>query len=170
MSGSASEPVLRPSSRVLLIDPDDRLLLLCYRSPRSRKRWWITVGGGLDPGETHEAGALRELREETGMVGLELGPCVWTYDHVILDLEGRDLSMRERFFVVRASSARIETSGWDEVERRVLIDHRWWSVGDIALAERTFGADEAFEPPGLADLLRPILRGELPDEPIAIET
>jgi 8-oxo-dGTP pyrophosphatase MutT (NUDIX family) len=170
MTDRAFAPAPRPSSRVLLIDPDDRILLLCYRSPQSRKRWWITVGGGLDPGESHEAGALRELREETGIGDLELGPCVWTYDHVIVDLEGRDLAMRERFYVVRAPSDAIDTSGWDRIERQVLIDHRWWRVEDIALGERTFGPDEAFAPPGLADLLRPILRRELPDEPIAIAT
>jgi 8-oxo-dGTP pyrophosphatase MutT (NUDIX family) len=158
----------RPSARVLLLDPRDRLLLLCYRSPRSNTRWWITVGGGLEPGETYEEGALRELREETGIEGAGLGPHVWTYDHVILDLQGRDLLMRERFFVARAPSSRIDTSGWDQVEREVLIEHRWWSLDELRSATESFGPDEMFAPPGLADLIDPILRGEIPDEPIVL--
>ena len=29
---------------------------------------WGTIGGALDPGETHEQAAVRELYEETGLV------------------------------------------------------------------------------------------------------
>jgi 8-oxo-dGTP pyrophosphatase MutT (NUDIX family) len=164
----STEPVPRPSARVLLLDPDGRLLLLCYRSPRTAKRWWITVGGGLDPGETFERCALRELREETGLAGVDLGPCVWTYDHVILDLLGRDLFMRERFYVAHAPSTRVDTAGWDAVEREVLIDHRWWSADDLDVAARSFGPDEALAPPGQPALIRPIVRGEYPDPPLVL--
>jgi 8-oxo-dGTP pyrophosphatase MutT (NUDIX family) len=153
---------------VLLLDPGGRLLLLCYRSPRTTKRWWITVGGGLDPGETFERCALRELREETGVEGAELGPCVWTYEHVIVDLQGRDVLMRERFYVVRAPSAHVDTSGWDEVEREVLIEHRWWSQDELVAAGRSFGPDEELAPPRLPALIGPILRGEYPDPPLAL--
>ena len=168
MPDASAEPAPRPSARVLLLDPDDRLLLLCYRSARTTKRWWITVGGGLDPDETFEACALRELHEETGIEGVALGPCVWTYDHVILDLQGRDLSMRERFYVVRAPSTRVDTSGWDEVEREVLIQHRWWSADELDAAARAFGPDEALAPPGLPDLIRPILLGDYPNPPLVL--
>jgi 8-oxo-dGTP diphosphatase len=160
--------VPRPSARVLLFDPQDRLFLVCYRSPTTGKRWWITVGGGLDEGETYEQAALRELREETGIEGVPLGPCVWTYEHVILDWIGRDVLMQERFYLVRAPSARIDVSGWDVVEREVLVDRRWWSLPQMEVAMRSFGPDETFAPAGIADLLRPILGGRIPSEPIAI--
>lgn len=78
------EPLLRPAARLLVIAPDDRVLLFCWthellRSPSGSV--WITPGGGLEADETHEQAALRELHEETGMV-LPLGPCVWTRRHV----------------------------------------------------------------------------------------
>src|SRR5262245_51033119 len=109
-SQPGAPPAPRPSARVLLFDPQDRLFLVCYRSPKTGKRWWITVGGGLDDGESYEEAALRELQEETGIDDVELGPCVWTYEHVILDWMGRDVLMQERFYVVRATSARIDVS------------------------------------------------------------
>ena len=31
-------------------------------------RWWVTPGGGVDPGESEEEAAVRELAEETDMV------------------------------------------------------------------------------------------------------
>ncbi len=163
-----AQPEPRPSARVLLLDAQDRLFLVCYRSPETGKRWWITVGGGLDDGESFEEAALRELREETGITGVRLGPCVWTYEHVIADWVGRDVLMQERFFLIRSPTTRIDVSGWDEFERQVLVDRRWWSLSQIQAAIRSFGPNETFAPSNLAELMRPILRGRIPAEPIAI--
>jgi len=48
--------------------PGEMLLVKQYRHPARRETWEI-VAGGMDPGETPEQAALRELREETGYVG-----------------------------------------------------------------------------------------------------
>lgn len=52
---------------------DRAALILTRRAPKlsSHGGQWAFPGGGLDPGETVEEAALRELHEE---VGLELGP------------------------------------------------------------------------------------------------
>jgi 8-oxo-dGTP pyrophosphatase MutT (NUDIX family) len=64
---------------------------------------WITPGGALEPGETAEQVALRELQEETGIESVELSPCVWTRVHRF-EWGGKRYEQRERFLVAREHS------------------------------------------------------------------
>jgi 8-oxo-dGTP pyrophosphatase MutT (NUDIX family) len=59
-------PLLMVGTTVLIVAPRGRLLLL----ERSDNQCWGPPGGALEPGESAEAAARREVREETG---LELG-------------------------------------------------------------------------------------------------
>ncbi len=45
--------------------PDQLLLVRQYRHPLRREHWEV-VAGGMNPGESPEDAAVRELREETG--------------------------------------------------------------------------------------------------------
>ena len=60
--------VERQSARVILLDGQDRVLLLRWVHPTLDDGvWWITPGGGLEPDEDYLAGAVRELHEEIGL-------------------------------------------------------------------------------------------------------
>lgn len=137
----------RRASRILLVDRSERLLLFCMHDPQRphRGRWWITPGGGLEEDETFEDAARRELFEETGIVVDALGPMIheswatWFWGE-------RLVNQFQQFFVVSTPEVAIAIDGWEESERETTLDHRWWTLEEIA------SADDLILPENLATL------------------
>ena len=50
---------IRPAARALVVDPDDRVLLVRFEFPAGTR--WALPGGGIEPGETPEEAIRREL-------------------------------------------------------------------------------------------------------------
>jgi 8-oxo-dGTP pyrophosphatase MutT (NUDIX family) len=160
----ASDIPIRRAARVLLIDDLDRILLQFFSLDGGSTGVWITPGGGVEDGESHEDAALRELEEEVGLRDVALGPCVWQRSFVISAWEGRQFEQQELFFVCRVDSYDVSSFVIeDEEERRVTTEQRWWSVEEIRAA-----TDHRFGPTALGHLLDQILTGDLPTEPLVI--
>ncbi|MDB5100275.1 MAG: hydrolase [Cyanobacteria bacterium RYN_339] len=67
---------IHEATAVYVFTPDfERLLFIRHRKPPLAGRW-LPPGGHVDPGETPEEGAVREVKEETGqeVVLLDLTP------------------------------------------------------------------------------------------------
>ncbi len=155
------QPIVRLAARVVLLDERDLTLLFRWEDERlDAKSVWITPGGGLDEGESPEAGARRELREETG-IDTEPGPCLWIRSHTFR-FGDVWLEQRERFYLVRVATIDVNTDGLEPHERVAMKEHRLWSAAEIA------SSGEWFAPRRLAELLTPIIAGDLPTEPIEI--
>jgi len=100
---------------------DDRLEV-CLINPVGRRVWGLPKGG-VEPGETPEQAALREIEEETGMAGVverELGSIdYWFYAR---DRGGR-IHKTVHFFLVRATDGTTEAHD-DEVREARWMDAR----------------------------------------------
>ena len=127
----------RTSARVALLDEDGAVLLLCGSDPANEDgtapRWWFTVGGAAQRGETLAQAAAREVAEETGLrvdPGDVIGP-VWRRDAVI-DFNWSVIRSEEMFFVHRTRRFEPSTAGRTGLERAYIHGHRWCDATMIA--------------------------------------
>jgi 8-oxo-dGTP pyrophosphatase MutT (NUDIX family) len=159
---------IRQAVRILLVDPQQRLFLYkvddtiaLHDNRPDLIVFWNTPGGGLEPGESFEEAGLRELWEETGIRLDALGPCVWHYERL---LHFPDVSVRqqERYFLARVADTQVTLANLLPYEHETHRGYRWWSLAEMA--EST----ELFMPPDLPRLLQPLLRGEIPVEPLRL--
>ncbi|WP_031090311.1 NUDIX hydrolase [Streptomyces sp. NRRL WC-3549] len=152
----------RRVARVVLLDPDDRILLLHGFEPSEPStRWWFTPGGGLEGEESREEAALRELAEETGIREAVLGPLLWTRV-CSFPFDGRRWEQDEWYYLARTERTATDRSGLTELERRSVAGLRWWTSAEL-LATR-----ETVYPTRLAGLLQTLLDEGPPRVPLVL--
>jgi 8-oxo-dGTP pyrophosphatase MutT (NUDIX family) len=128
------------ASRALLTDPAGRVLLIRIHDevPLSASdpvtEYWITVGGGLEAGESFEDAVLREIFEETGHRVAAAGPCIWRRRKTLVNARGEGFSSDEKFFWCPLASSELSVENLTDLERKVIREFRWWDLADPELA------------------------------------
>jgi len=146
----------RRGARVLLLDPDDRLLLVRgHDIDDPRRSWWFTVGGGIDPGETARDAAVRELHEETGiaLAASALHGPVARRSAVFRFLR-QPVRQDEEFYFARTHRPQeLSTAGWTDIERQFMDEARWWTLEELSRTTETIYPHE------LHAVITPLLHG-----------
>lgn len=147
-------PTARVGGRLLIVDPDERILLIHERIAGVGTHW-LTPGGGVEAGEDPRDAAVREGFEEIGL-RIELPtdqPAVlttrrlWSWADITYD-------QVDHFFLARvAAGLQVDPQGLTAVERQTLLGYAWWTVAELR------DTDETLLPPDLGDVLDRILHG-----------
>ena len=138
----------RRIARIILTDESGRVLLFRGGDPArpGAGTWWFTPGGAIEPGESTEAAARRELMEETGLEVASLGRVV-LQRHVNHEFERIRYSQEEDYFLVHCTAFEVTDAGWTDGERLVVEEHRWWPLSELR------GSADIVYPEGLVPFL-----------------
>ncbi|RME92372.1 MAG: NUDIX domain-containing protein [Bacteroidetes bacterium] len=107
-----------------------------------RRGYWDLPKGKIDAGESREAAAMREVREETGLQRLELGPALPTTYHTYTDDRGRRILKPTYWFVMDTQETTLIPQVEEDIEEAV------W------MTPHHFFAQQRPVYPNIADLLR----------------
>ena len=136
---------------MIVLDPDNRVLMFRYDDGPPNGRHWCTPGGGLNDGEEYAAGARRELAEETGWTDVPLSDQVHERT-LVMEYADAIVRQHERFFLARVQTARRELG---EVAAMHTSDGiaawRWWTLAEMDSTR------EVIWPQELAGLIRSLL-------------
>jgi 8-oxo-dGTP pyrophosphatase MutT (NUDIX family) len=128
----------------VVVDADGRVLLLHGFDPaRPGDPYWITIGGGAEPGESLAQAAARELREEAGLaVGpADLGEPIW-HQVAEFSFDGTSFRQEQDYFLLRVGTPgrppQIATDGLEDEEAAVIDGYRWWTAAELDATTETF--------------------------------
>jgi 8-oxo-dGTP pyrophosphatase MutT (NUDIX family) len=140
---------LRRAGRVIVLDPEDRVLLFRYDQGPPNGPHWATPGGGLNDGEDFLEGARRELAEETGWTDVRVGGEAVHERIFPMGYADEVVRQHERIFPGRTEIPRRAIEGVAEMHASDgIAAWRWWTLPELDTTA------EVVWPSELPDLMR----------------
>jgi 8-oxo-dGTP pyrophosphatase MutT (NUDIX family) len=109
------------------------LLQLGRELHRRSDRFWLTIGGGAERGETLAEAGAREMREETGIqldpveLGEPIGTTVVGYRMFAL----LPVTQYQTYFAVTVDDAEVSVVHQSAIERLTIERHEWLSADEL---------------------------------------
>lgn len=110
------------------------LLQLGRELRRGHDRFWLTIGGGTERGETLAEAAAREMREEAGIdvdpagLGEPIGATVLEYSVFAV----LPVIQYQTYFAIAVDDAEVSFAHQSLVERFTIERHQWLSARELA--------------------------------------
>ena len=153
--------MIRRTVKLLLVDPDQRLLLLRGRDTATGACHWYPVGGGIEADESCDEAAAREAWEETGLEVLPPGRPVWTRE-ARYDYSGRSYDVHETWLHHHVPHFDPAPTMLSDHENESIIGFRWWTAAELR------ATDDTVFPPDLGDRLERLRLDGFPTTPVDI--
>jgi 8-oxo-dGTP pyrophosphatase MutT (NUDIX family) len=109
------------------------LLQLGRELHRRSDRFWLTIGGGAERGETLAEAGAREMREEAGIdvdpadLGEPIGTTV--IDYALFAL--LPVTQRQTYFAVAVDDAKVSFAHQPLIERLTIERHEWLTADEL---------------------------------------
>ncbi len=153
---------IRRAVRAVLLTPGGSVLLVRFEFPTGTV--WALPGGGLDPGEDHLTALRRELIEEVGLHDPDIGPHVWSREHIVPFIDGLWDGQRDVYHLCAVDEPfePRPALSWEQLRNERLHELRWWTTDEITAAT---ASGTRFAPGRLAELLNDLVSNGAPDTP-----
>lgn len=124
----------RRSARIIVLDPEGRVLLFRHAGSKGRS-FWATPGGGLEDGETFEQAAAREALEELGISGASL-QFLWERMSQFVHID-HPVRQQERYFLLKGSGPDLLVGVQALHQQEGILEMRWWTRAQLEAASET---------------------------------
>lgn len=148
----------RQTARALIVNPKQEVLLISVSLPWMTSPTWTMPGGGIEPGETAEECARREIYEETGFSHQgDMQPC-W-HGTIEFEHQGKMFRVHEQYFVARVAESFTPTMAkMLDYEKDFSLEISW-CASDLLLSP-----DVYCSPKPIPNMLQRVLTDQLPQQ------